>query len=292
MQTILILDDDAGRLEGFRQIVHRFGEGFDLRTWSSAPRMLAGVERWLSSARLISLDHDLYRAADEDADPGTGRQVAEHLAERPAVCPVIVHSTNTDQAWGMFNVLSRAGWRVEIVHHVNDAAWIEERWLPAALHLVGDRPALRDAIAGTAAPGARPVFIQSGVIPYLHTGDGVEVLLVRRTNATRWTIPKGGVDPGLTPAESACREAWEEAGVSGVIAPEPLGQYSYEKLDGVCVVDVFAMSVVVHHEHWPERPERERRWFPPAEAQALVRQPALATTIDVLLRRVGAALSA
>jgi 8-oxo-dGTP pyrophosphatase MutT (NUDIX family) len=45
-------------------------------------------------------------------------------------------------------------------------------------------------------------------------GGGIEFLLVQ-TRGGRWIFPKGGVEPGLTHAESAALEAFEEAGVHG-----------------------------------------------------------------------------
>jgi hypothetical protein len=30
----------------------------------------------------------------------------------------------------MHNVLSAAGWQVELVHHLNESGWIDNRWLP------------------------------------------------------------------------------------------------------------------------------------------------------------------
>lgn len=279
MGLILVLDDDSERLAGFRAAHARLGGEHELRTWSSAPRMIADLERWLSGARLVSLDHDLYKTDENDADLGTGRMVADFLAQRPPACPAIVHSTNTDAAWGMHNVLSRARWQVEIVHHLNEPSWIEDRWLPVARRLL--------AGGGTAAADVRPVFPQAAVVAWHHIGEEIEVLLVARNGGEGWTLPKGGVEPGLTAAESACREAWEEAGVSGVIAEEPLGEYRYAKWDGECAVIVFAMSVVVHHEHWPERAERERRWFSPAAAAAALCDSAARPFIAVLQRRLG-----
>lgn len=44
--------------------------------------------------------------------------------------------------------------------------------------------------------------------------DGVEVLCVRRSDNGRWTPVTGIVDPGEPPAETAVREALEEAGVT------------------------------------------------------------------------------
>jgi phosphohistidine phosphatase len=56
-------------------------------------------------------------------------------------------------------------------------------------------------------------YRQSGVIPVRKTDEGVEVLLVRSRSGRRWVIPKGIVEPCLSPAASAPKEAEEEAGV-------------------------------------------------------------------------------
>jgi hypothetical protein len=61
--------------------------------------------------------------------------IANLLSKRDPVCPLILHSTNTDAAWGMFNELTSAKWHVELVHHLNQPSWIEDLWLPVAVKL-------------------------------------------------------------------------------------------------------------------------------------------------------------
>jgi 8-oxo-dGTP pyrophosphatase MutT (NUDIX family) len=48
-----------------------------------------------------------------------------------------------------------------------------------------------------------------------------------------WALPKGNVDPGESPAETAAREVWEETGVQGTLL-EKLGdvKYVYTRRDG------------------------------------------------------------
>jgi 8-oxo-dGTP diphosphatase len=41
-----------------------------------------------------------------------------------------------------------------------------------------------------------------------------------------WALPKGNVDPGESPAETAAREVWEETGVRGTLL-EKLGDVKY-----------------------------------------------------------------
>jgi 8-oxo-dGTP pyrophosphatase MutT (NUDIX family) len=52
----------------------------------------------------------------------------------------------------------------------------------------------------------------------------LDFLLVQ-TRGGRWTFPKGGVEPGLTQAQSAALEAFEEAGVHGRIEEMPFARY-------------------------------------------------------------------
>src|SRR5580658_6607097 len=54
---------------------------------------------------------------------------------------------------------------------------------------------------------------------------GIEFLLVQ-TRSGRWIFPKGGVEPGLTHAQSAALEAFEEAGVHGRMETVAFARYS------------------------------------------------------------------
>src|SRR5262249_26642719 len=92
------------------------------------------------------------------------------------------------------------------------------------------------------------------------------VCLVTSSNGKRWVIPKGLIDPGHTAAEGALQEAWEEAGLVGVLSREPVGSYLYEKWGGTCHVTVFVMQVTEVADNWPERDVRQRCWVSVAEA--------------------------
>jgi 8-oxo-dGTP pyrophosphatase MutT (NUDIX family) len=65
---------------------------------------------------------------------------------------------------------------------------------------------------------------------WLSTAMGVvlderrRVLLGRRSDNGRWTLPGGIIDPGEQPADAACREIYEETGV--VAVPEVLTSVS------------------------------------------------------------------
>lgn len=84
-------------------------------------------------------------------------------------------------------------------------------------------------------------------------------------------IPKGWPMAGKSLAESAAREAFEEAGVEGRIEPTPIGTFRHVKqhlLFGSFEVNVHVhpMAIDTELEDWPERAERTRKWFSAGEA--------------------------
>ena len=107
---------------------------------------------------------------------------------------------------------------------------------------------------------------QSGVIPYRLEQGKIEILLVSSRKKKRWVIPKGIVEPDLTPQDSAAKEALEEGGILGEVLPESVGTYTYEKWGGVCRVVVFLLKVTSLEANWLEN-YRERQWFSLPEAR-------------------------
>ena len=59
-------------------------------------------------------------------------------------------------------------------------------------------------------------------------GADIEFLLVR-TRKGRWTFPKGGAEPGLTHAQAAALEAFEEAGVHGRMEEASFARYIHRR---------------------------------------------------------------
>jgi 8-oxo-dGTP pyrophosphatase MutT (NUDIX family) len=95
--------------------------------------------------------------------------------------------------------------------------------------------------------------------------DG-HVCLVTSRSGKRWVIPKGCLETGKSAGEIALQEAWEEAGLVGVLKSEPVGSYLYEKFDVKHFVTVFLMLVTESTEEWPEHAFRERIWLTPRQA--------------------------
>lgn len=137
----------------------------------------------------------------------------------------------------------------------------------------------------------RPVtHLQSGAIPFRRNGEGIEVLLVTSRRRGRWTVPKGLIEPGLTPEASAAKEAWEEAGVRGFVLRPSLGFWHYEKWGGTYRVEIFPLEVGEVLQRWPED-DRRRRWLSAASAASVVRAPDLAGLLHALPERLGRAPS-
>ncbi len=125
---------------------------------------------------------------------------------------------------------------------------------------------------------------QFAALPWRGTPDGMQVLLLTSRGTGRWVIPKGWPIRGLSAAEVAAREAYEEAGLVGrVTRPRPIGVFHYAKAletrSMVCEVQVFLFEVERQLEMWPEIAERQTAWFAADAAAALVDENELAAII-------------
>jgi len=69
---------------------------------------------------------------------------------------------------------------------------------------------------------------QVAAVCYRVRSGGIEFLLVR-TNSGHWTFPKGNAETGLTHAQAAALEAFEEAGVHGRIEEASFARYVRRK---------------------------------------------------------------
>ena len=116
---------------------------------------------------------------------------------------------------------------------------------------------------------------QSGVIPYRIMDGKIEVMLITSSGSKRWVIPKGLIEPNMTPEDSAAKEAWEEAGVLGKVFPDLMGTYEYYKSGCTWQVDVFLLQVETVVENWPEAYKRKRQWVSIPKAIKRVDEPEL-----------------
>ena len=113
-------------------------------------------------------------------------------------------------------------------------------------------------------------FDQASAVPYRFRGGEIEFCLITSSSKRRWCFPKGIIDPGETPAETALKEAEEEAGLHGEICGQPLGDYEYNKWGRSLSVVVMLMKVHEAADEWEESRLRDRRWVGLEEATQLL----------------------
>jgi len=120
---------------------------------------------------------------------------------------------------------------------------------------------------------------QVAAVCYRMRRGAVEFLLVRTRGSRRWTFPKGSAEPGLTHAQAAALEAFEEAGVHGRIEEASFARYGRRvgriasgKASGEKVVTVNAHLCEVLRLSPPQESKRNRTWFSVAETRRRLRE--------------------
>jgi 8-oxo-dGTP pyrophosphatase MutT (NUDIX family) len=125
--------------------------------------------------------------------------------------------------------------------------------------------------------------LQYGVLPW-RSGSQVEVMLITSRETYRWVIPKGWPLLDQPAPVSAAQEAREEAGIEGDVDSHAIGTYPYVKRLKTgevrpLTVEVFALRVSRELHDWPEKDQRQRRWFSLEEAAGSVDESELADLI-------------
>jgi 8-oxo-dGTP pyrophosphatase MutT (NUDIX family) len=125
----------------------------------------------------------------------------------------------------------------------------------------------------------------------------IEFLLVQ-TRGGRWIFPKGSAEPGLTNAQAAALEAFEEAGVHGRIEEASFARYIRRKParsadSGALDVTTSAHLCEVSRLDSPSEPNRNPTWFSADKAKRRLRQERaqefaseLTRVVDLAVRRV------
>lgn len=111
---------------------------------------------------------------------------------------------------------------------------------------------------------------QVAAVCYRIGRGGIEFLLVQTRNG-RWTFPKGGVEPGLTHAQTAALEAFEEAGVHGQMEHASFARYARRKGRAAEVV-VHAHLCEVSRLRLPQESNRNPTWFSAEKAKRRLRE--------------------
>jgi len=118
----------------------------------------------------------------------------------------------------------------------------------------------------------------------------IEFLLVE-TRGGRWTFPKGSAEPGLTHAQAAALEAFEEAGVHGRMENAAFTEYVRRKrAAGIEIVVKVHLCEVI----WLDVPQEEGRkptWFPADKARQKLQAKRANEHANQLARVLESALS-
>jgi len=105
---------------------------------------------------------------------------------------------------------------------------------------------------------------QVAAVCYRKRSGRIEFLLVQTRGSGRWTFPKGNTEPGLTHAQAAALEAFEEAGVHGRIEEASFTRYVRRERDARSASSAILTNVhlcEVSRLSAPQEAKRNRTWF-------------------------------
>jgi 8-oxo-dGTP pyrophosphatase MutT (NUDIX family) len=130
----------------------------------------------------------------------------------------------------------------------------------------------------------REVRAQFAALCWKRDDDGkIRVCLVTSRMTQRWILPKGWPMADKTPSQAAAIEAWEEAGLVGIVSEHCLGVYSDRKVLPTrrlpVVVMVYPLEVTEEHDVFPEHTQRTRAWMSRRKAAKRVPDPLLAKIV-------------
>jgi 8-oxo-dGTP pyrophosphatase MutT (NUDIX family) len=137
---------------------------------------------------------------------------------------------------------------------------------------------------------------QIAALPLLFGPEGgLEVFLVTSRGSGRWIIPKGNPIKGLSPAEVAAREAFEEAGLVGHVSAGCIGSFEFERLrcdaGKLWLIDVYPLFVKKQSQKWDEMTQRTVLRCDVDSAISLVCSPSLADLIERYRQEIGSELA-
>lgn len=141
----------------------------------------------------------------------------------------------------------------------------------------------------------------AGILLFRERDGATEVLLIKpggpfwkNRDAGAWMIPKGGIEPGESPAEAALREFAEETGMTLAITPFPLAQVrqaggkSVEAFAAESDFDCTGLKSNLFEVEWPPRSGRRQSFPEVAEARWMTIEGARAMMLPSQLPLVDA----
>src|SRR5579863_1017188 len=138
---------------------------------------------------------------------------------------------------------------------------------------------------------------QVAAVCYRVRSSGIEFLLVR-TGSGHWTFPKGSAEPGLTHAQAAALEAFEEAGVHGRMEEASFTHYVRRKRTGNSAARSAKKDIAIQAHlcevlrlETPQEPNRDPAWFSAQKAKQRLSEDRTSDYAAELARVVDRAVS-
>lgn len=113
-----------------------------------------------------------------------------------------------------------------------------------------------------------------GVLPFKLKNNDIVMLVVSSQTRSRWILPKGRLKKGESHEDGCHREAFEEAGIKGIVFSDypitlPVTRKTDEGMEKIPVT-YYPMFVEDTSDKWPERRDRERKWVRMKEAKNVI----------------------
>lgn len=132
-------------------------------------------------------------------------------------------------------------------------------------------------------PDALTLKCQIGALPYLIRRGVLHLVIVTNSAQSRWIVPKGHPEPGMTRQEVAIMEAMEEAGVLGSCVP---GFHATCYRKGENPLNIYPLKVTSVLKKWPEMEWRKREVLPVQKALKMISDPELSNCIQRMVSRI------
>ncbi|MBX4190626.1 NUDIX domain-containing protein [Candidatus Saccharibacteria bacterium] len=143
------------------------------------------------------------------------------------------------------------------------------------------RPAIKEVVREPTA---------GGIVYRLNKDGGVEILLIADSK-TRWTIPKGHIEEGETPRQTAEREIQEETGLKKMKMRDWLGKinFRYRRIDTLVLMttEIFLVEADGDTEKVvPQEWMKGIKWFSANEALDKIEYEDIGKLILLALKKI------
>ena len=139
------------------------------------------------------------------------------------------------------------------------------------------------SLANNGLPGGPALEYRIGALPYLFRRGSLHLVIVMNSSQTRWIIPKGQPEPGMSRQDVAVMEAMEEAGVIGSCLPGLHVPFHHKREK---MLYIYPLKVTTVLKKWPEMEWRKRAVLPVAKALKMISNPELAECLQRLTSRL------